>query len=293
MTTHASDYGAVWGRVKERCRGLSRIRDPLGRAMEARLAELLEALQECIAIKEEEKREELLSRLRKFESTVRADLESLRATREMRSRLREAEREFQRLSAELRTYEARAYEACGRYFERREEYVRAKKKVLEAAERRLEEIRGDFLEKARQAAEGYEIVYSGIPATPEDIFEELLKGNHGKVDLRGAPGEEALAKREVLDYLVRESWSRLGPVLRDKEEGVKEVEALYPDLKGLERACVEAESLREQAMKPLEDLRREIVNMRKSLAHTHTSDEKVRELRDKYLREIDDIEGIQ
>lgn len=293
MTIHASGYGAVWGRVKEGCRGLSRVKDPLGAAIEGRLTDILQALRKCIAVKEVEGEDELLIRLRRFESMVRGDLESLRAARETKKRLREAEGEFKRLSAEVKEYEARAYEACGRYFTRREEYVRAKKRILEAAEKRLEEIRRDFLEKAAQVAEGYELIYSGNRATPEDIFEELLKGNHGRVDLRGAAGEEALAKREVLDYLIKHSRSRLAPVLRKREERVLEVEALYPDLRGLERACIEAENLREQAMKPLEDLRREIVNMRKSLVYTHTSDEKVQELRDKYLREIESIERMQ
>lgn len=300
MTTHASDFPDEWGRVKKGCKGLSRFTNVISNRFEDRLRGILENLEKFITIKEaEEGQGNVQALLRSFAATVRADIEGVKAARRLMKRLKEAENEFKRLRSELKDYEARAYEACGRYFERRQEYVRARERILERAQASLEEIKGDFLERAEQIAEGYDIVYSGASLHPEDLFEELVNEGMGRVEIRlkerthpGVSEEEVLAKREVLDYLIRETRTRLLPVIRYREEGVREVEALFPELRSLEKECTEAEMLREQAMKPLEELRKEIVDIRRSGAFAYTTDEKLLEIRASYQRKIEEIEDI-
>ncbi len=299
MTASASDFNDEWGRVKKKCKGLSRFSSALSRRFEDRLREILRNLEKCIIIKErEEGQEEVISRLRTFAAVIRGDIEGIKAARRLTKRMEEAEKEFQRLRAELREYEAKAYDACGKYFERRQEYVRAREKTMERLQRSLDDLRKGFLEKAEEIAEGYEVVYSGMPTTPEDLFEELMKGEEGKLELKpkrillGVSGEEALAKREVLDYLIKETRSRLTPVLREKEDSVRETEAMFPELRALEKECAEAEKLREEAMRPLEELRREIVNIRRSGAFAYTAKEKPQEIFDSYRERIEEIDNL-
>lgn len=299
MTASASDFNDDWGRVKKRWRGLSRFSSALSKRFEERLREILRNLEKCIIIKEgEEGQEEAVSLLRTLAAVIRGDIEGIKAARRLVKRMEEAEKEFQRLSAELREYEAKAYDACGKYFERRQEYVRAREKTVEWLQKSLDDLRKDFMEKAEKIAEGYEIVYSGMPTTPEDLFEELVKGEAGKVELKpkrillGVSGEEALAKREVLDYLVKETRSRLTPMLREKEDSIRETEAMFPELRALEKECAEAEKLREEAMRPLEELRMEIVNIRRSGAFAYTEKEKLREILESYREKIEEIDNL-
>jgi superfamily II RNA helicase len=297
MTCPATDFAGKWGRVKRGCKGLSRCTTALSKRFEDRLTGILGDLEACLEEAEEKNRKKVLPSLRAFIAMVRADLENTKAARRLSKHLKEAEKEFQRLRSELRDYDARAYEACSRYFERRQEYVRAREKTRERVRRYLEEIKKDFLERAEEVAKGYEIIYSEASTPPESLFESLVEGEEGRIELLplkrellGGSREETLARRAVMDYLIKETREKLLPVLRDRDEGLREVEALFPELRALEKSCREAEELRERAMEPLEELRREIINIRKTGVYTYSTEEKLKELRNSYEKKIGEVE---
>lgn len=287
-----------WERIKADCRELSKFSSGLDKGIEEKLAGISASLESCIR----KSGNHGASLLREFQAEVSLDLENIKTLKKLMKRLSSAEQEFQRLREKLKEYEARAYEACGKYFERQQEYVRALTKAREAAKQGVEKIRAEFTEKAGEAASGYSLLLSGTPCSVGELFEELLQ-RASKAELKTklelelvpkagrffpAPGgrEEAMAKKEVLDYLVKEAGEKIAPVLREEQRSVEQVKALFHDLPGLEKACREAEKLREQASQPLEALRREMVEIRRNRAYAYSTREKIRELREKYLDKI-------
>lgn len=298
MTLSVEDLPESWGRVKEECEDLIKHNTALGGEFENRLKNILSNIESTLAELEGGDYGDIQTSLRSFAIMVRNDIENVRSATRLVKRLKEAEEEFQRLRSRLKEYETRAYEACGMYFERRQEYVRALEKAEERSRRMVREIKKDFIERAKDVVRGYELLYSGMPCTPEELFQELVKGVRGTVELRplkkgllgGSNEEEVLAKREVMDYLINETREKLVPVLKIREESLRDLEAMFPDLQGLERACRRAEELREKAMEPLEKLRKEIVEIRRKGVQFYSAKEKVEEILGRYLKNIEEVE---
>jgi chromosome segregation ATPase len=301
MKSSITKFCDEWERVKADCRELSRFSSGLDKGIEEKLAEISTSLESCIKEAEEKSTSRVLPLIKGFNAEVRLDLENIRTLKKLMERLSSAEEEFKRLREKLKEYEARAYEACREYFERQQEYVRALTRTRETTKQAIGKIKTEFLERVKEATSGYSILVSGMPCSAGELFEELLRGNLGAIELVpktrkffAALGgeEEAIAKREVVDYLVKEAEKKIAPVLREEQRSIERIEALFPDLRGLEKACKEAEELREQASQPLEGLRKEMVEIRRNRAYAYSTEEKIQELRRKYLDKIKKIEEV-
>lgn len=292
------------GKVKTGCEKLSKFNSGLDKGIGRSLEKVLEGLEACLAEAEKKGYEGILPLIKDFIAEVQLDLENLMSLKGLMERLSGAEEEFQRLHATQREYEVKATEACREYFERRQEYVRAQAKVRYSTRRDIEKIRTEFLESAAATTRGYRILISGSPGRVEDLFDMIMSNNYRKIKLipkteskkffgvLRAHEEDVLAKKEVLDYLTQEAARKISPILVREQREKARIESSFPDLKALEEACKKADELREQASRPLEDLRREIIEMRKSRVYAYSTKEKIRELREKYFSKIREIETV-
>ncbi len=291
-----------WKKLKTKVKGISK-RGLSPEALENSLGKIKTNLNACIKSAEKEGAQTADSALKDFRDEVQLDLDNARALVEQVARLKKLEDEFQSLSKKFRELEAKTSEACGKYFDRQQEYVRALRKAEECADQELSNIRAEFLEKAGSVIRGYELRVDGEECSAEKLYEGLMNQNYGRVSLApksrgkallGMLGEEdkSKAKEAVLRYLMGETASKLAPVLREKHERAEGVNRAFLDLKGLEVECKEAEELRVKAEKDLDSMRVEILGIRMSKAFAYSKKEKLQELEERYhtrMKELGEV----
>lgn len=290
-----------WKKLKTRVRGLTR-RPLEPEALEKSLGEIKAHLDACIR-SGKKNLQEATPALKDFRDAVQRDLDNVRTLAIQVERLKKLEDEFRSRSRRFRELEAKTSEACGKYFDRQQEYVRALRKAEGRADQELSSLREEFLEKAGSITQGYELRVDGEEYGPGKLYEGLMMQNLGRVYLApksrskaflgilGEKEDKSKAKEEVLRYLIDETARKMAPMLRDKQESRERVNRAFLDLKALEVACKDAEEQRVKAEKGMEDMRVEILGIRMSKAFAYSKKEKLQELKEGYLRRIEEIEG--
>jgi predicted transcriptional regulator len=294
---NSKSFGNEWKKLETKIRGLTK-RPPDPEALEKSLGKIKAHLDACVkAAKNAD------SRLKNFRDEVQGDLDNARTLVKHMERLKKLDAEFRSRSEGFRELEAKTSEVCGKYFDRQQEYMRARRKAEERVDQELSNIRAEFLEKAESIARGYEVTVDGEECSPEALYEGLKDQNLGRVYLApksrgkaflgklGEKEDKSKAKEEVLRYLVGETARKIAPMLRDKQERIDGVNRAFPDLKAREAECKEAEKLRVKAEKQIEELRVEMLGIRMSKAFAYSKKEKLQELKEGYLSRIGEIEG--
>lgn len=225
---------------------------------------------------------------------IKDDKELLEGSKDLGNKIKELNRKVGEAEEDLKKAERESRDVCKRYFDLKNEYTVKRQKIDETINKELGRVRDKFVQMTSPIVESKDIMFGTRVVSLEELFEILVDkpSNAEKVVLFGkgkglfAKKEEDPAKTSVLRYVTKELMESAEPVRREKEDLVSRLESEFREMYLLEKECEEKERVRKRFEKPVEDLKLEINNLKKSEVFKFSEYDGILELREAYLSKI-------
>lgn len=241
-----------------------------------------------------------ITAIKVFSRAVEKDVENVIDLRKLKKRAKDIEETIEKREIRFRDVESRTSDLCTRYFERKKEYKRERDIIDEKINAKIDRVRKTFYEKIKPIVEEYDIVFGAQEIEIDQLFSTILQSPAFVEGVSLVPKEvkrgffESIfkkkedldkgAKETVLRYVSKEIASDAKPIEALKMQALVKLDSKFADLKGLERACGDAEKRRAEIMTPRQDLLNELSNIRKSDVFTYEDSDKVFSIREAYLK---------
>lgn len=238
------------------------------------------------------------SRLKELRQLVSSDLERIIALKRLSKQLRDAYDELREAEIKFREAESKTSASCSEYVERRGEYIRARRKVEDAAKTGISEIKQRFLENASSILADYELKIAGQEITPGLLFEVLVESpevlDKAVFVQKSMPSrileafsfgrDKKKAKRSVLEHAIREAIAGIAPIKQKEAEELRKLESRFSDLKELESRCKKAEEVRQRLDKSRKEAHLKIARLEKDPLFEYSKQDKLSSMKESYLR---------
>ncbi len=242
-----------------------------------------------------------------FKKDVELQLEDVKRFKTTSTDLNKLVKKLEAIEEEYREAEAKTSGVCTKYFERKNDYNRAKERLTGEIQDKLKGVKDKFFEKLEPIVEGHELIFRGRPIELEDLFMRLLERptDAELVDLtpRGASkgildrlaGKKTQMNKEarivVLRYVSEEIIGVSKPIKNQEDQELSKLDAQYADMRALEVECKKAEKRMDELSKPRDDIKEEINRLRSKEAFELGEYDAILELRDKYVNMFEVING--
>lgn len=230
---------------------------------------------------------------------IKRDKELLTGSRDIGDKIKELNKKLADAEEKLREAERESREVCGKYFDLKSEYTRRRDKIEETINKELSKIKEKFISMTSPIAEGRELFLGKREVALDELFDILFEAPEDieKVVLFVARGgilgkkfEEDQAKTSVFRYVSKEILENAEPIRKEKEQLISKLESEFKEMHELEKECEEKEKTRKKAEKPVEELKNEIVKIKKSEAFKFAEYDGILEVREEYLAKIRESE---
>jgi len=233
--------------------------------------------------------------LDELRALIKDDKELLEGSKELGNKIKELNRKLEEAEEELRGAEKESREVCRKYFDLKNEYTVKRQKIDEGINKELGRVRDKFIQMTSPIVESRDIMFGTRAVSLEELFEILVDkpSNAEKMVLFikkggifGKKAEEDPAKTSVLRYVSKEIMESAEPIRREKEDLISKLESEFKEMYLLEKECEEKERVRKRYEKPVESLKLEIGNLKKSEVFKFSEYDGILELREAYLNKI-------
>ncbi len=273
------------------------------------LAELLESV--CVSCQRyaperradfESKRVKIQKPLKELVAVVGDDLKAIKTHGELLPRLRELSSS---LEASRKRYEEQrdsAQKAREKYGVAKHSYDQKIQGIKSSTDEAIEKLRRSFLTEMSTVLDGYTITPrgGGSEITPELLFEEFARDPeyHNKIEIktRGISGilskrGDAKTRLMLFRYKADETYKQIAPILEEEKRKIAQFEDELKILKELQQRCEALKNEEERALsqvKSLELSEQELQRREESLSQKFAHYERVLELREHYLKKLNE-----
>jgi len=224
---------------------------------------------------------------------VKDDKELLEGSKDIGGKIKNLNEKLSEAEEDLKNAERESRDVCKRYFDLKNEYTIKRQKIDETINKELSRVREKFVQMTSPIVESRDILVGTRPVSLEELFEVLVDkpSNVEKAVLFAKGGflgkkAEDPAKTSVLRYVSKEIMESAEPIRREKEDLVSRLESEFKEMHGLEKECEDKERVKKRYEKPVEDLKHEIGNLKKSEVFRFSEYDGILELREAYLNKI-------
>jgi chromosome segregation ATPase len=230
---------------------------------------------------------------------VKRDNDVLEGSKGLAENLKTLTADVEKTETKLKAAEKKSGDACGKYFDMKNDYTRELQGIEERIKKRLIKVREKFIEMTTPIVEGHEITLASKKMGISELFEQLAEkpADTEKINLVmkkggifGKKAETDLAKTSVLKYVSTEILEDVSPVNKEKKQLMSKLEADYTELPKLERACEDAERQRKKLEKPVEERKEKMSQIKKSEVFKFSDYDGILETREQYLDKIKEAE---
>jgi chromosome segregation ATPase len=307
----------IWYGIARKIEELSRYKSGFDDEFKNALKDILKSLQKCrhkletvnpsikhnlpsMSSEIDKRTTAVITAIDEFSRAVEKDVENVINLRKLKKRANDIEETIERMEIRFRDVESKTSDFCTRYFERKKEYKREHGIIDEKINAKIDRVRKNFYEKIKPIVEEYDIVFGAQEIEINQLFSTILQNPAFVEGVSLVPKEVKMgffdsifkktedmdkgAKETVLRYVSKEIASDAKPIEALKMQALVKLDSKFADLKGLERACSDAEKRRSEIMAPRQDLLNELSNIRKSDAFSYEDYDKVFSIREAYLK---------
>ncbi|MFQ5800399.1 MAG: hypothetical protein ACE5HH_01600, partial [Candidatus Hydrothermarchaeales archaeon] len=230
---------------------------------------------------------------------VKKDYDVLENSKELAQNLKNLTAELEKAEAKLKAAEKKSGGACRKYFDMKNEYTGELQSIEDKIKKRMDKIRGKFIEMTTPIVEGHGITLASKDMNISELFEHLAEKPEDaekitlvvkKGGIFGKRAETDLAKTSVLKYVSGEILEGVAPIKKEKGKLVAKLKSDYAELPKLETECEEAEKHRKKLERPAEERRGKISEIKKSEVFKFADYDGILETREQYLDKINESE---
>jgi chromosome segregation ATPase len=230
---------------------------------------------------------------------VKKDHDVLENSKDLAKKLKGMKAEQGKAEKKLKDAESSSGEACRKYFDMKNEYAAELQGIDEKIKKRMEKIRDKFVEMTTPIVEGHDIALGSRNVNISELFELLAEKPDDvekislvvkKGGIFGKKAETDVAKTSVLKYVSGEILDGVPPIKKEKKKLIEKAKTEHAELPKLEKLCEETERQRKKLEKPVEDLRQQISDIKRSDVFKFVDYDGILETREQYIGKITEAE---